>query len=229
MRDERRLALSGFILAFCSLNYEFLLAQMMSVLGGHTVFFYCLTIGLYIFALGIGSLIPVAAMEERAVRGRIFWVEMLLCLLGGGAPLWMIGTDALVGANGGDYATYIVLVPHVLLVLGVGLMSGMELPLVLRLAEVRGVKSLMMRLLAIDYLASFSGAVAFPLLLLPQFGVVRAAGMLALLNLAAVFLLVPPRWRAWQTYCTAGAMVAVLLVVVRGDDVTVWLSQLLYM
>ena len=53
-----------FILAFCGLSYELILAQGLSAFLDNTVLRYSTTIGLYMFALGLGAL-PFATADAR--------------------------------------------------------------------------------------------------------------------------------------------------------------------
>ena len=43
------------VLAACSLVYELLIAQTLSLLAGNTVIWYSLTVGLYLGAMGLGT------------------------------------------------------------------------------------------------------------------------------------------------------------------------------
>mgnify|MGYP000542487314 CR=1 FL=1 len=57
MINPRLLYFLSFIFAFCSLCYEFMLANALSLLFGGTEIRYMIVIGLYMGALGFGSLI----------------------------------------------------------------------------------------------------------------------------------------------------------------------------
>ena len=225
-----RLAFSCLLLAFSSLSYEFVLAQMMSILGGHTVLFYCLTIGLYIFALGAGSLVSVEERDETWLFHRLFWVEGSLSVLGGGIPLWMIGLDGVLGFvfQSGIAWPYLTLIPHALLIVAIGFLSGMELPLILRLAEAWKIPNFLTRLLGLDYIASFLGAISCPIFFFPQFGIIESTCFLALINLLALLLIVPFRYRSWPLYITLSFALIFVYAIVRSDDLNVWLSAALY-
>ena len=224
-----RLAVSCFILAFCSLNYEFLLAQMMSILGGHTVLFYCLTTGVYIFALGVGALVAVDELGRQEVESRLFRVEMSLCLLGGGAPLWLtlMGRAMNLAWQGVPPPVMVAMIPHGALVIAIGFLSGMELPLLMRLGELAQVKSTVTKLLVVDYLASFVGALSFPLVLFPAMGMVRVAALLALMNLYAVLLSVPMPAKSWRFSAVILSASSALVIYWQGDTISRWLSHYL--
>ncbi len=78
-----RMLFACFLLAFCSLSYEFMAAQIMASIMGNTVLLYSLTMGVYIFALGMGSLVPVADISQNTLFHSLLWIELGLCLLGG--------------------------------------------------------------------------------------------------------------------------------------------------
>ena len=74
------------VLSACSLLYELLIAQTMSMMAGNTVVWYSLTVGAYLGALGLGA----AAVNTRAARSSwnmLFIVELLLSIVGACAVL----------------------------------------------------------------------------------------------------------------------------------------------
>ncbi len=219
-----RLAASCFLLAFCSLCYEFLLAQTLSILAGHTVFYYCLTIGLYVCALGIGTLVVTDHLTSDRCLSRLFILEIFLAIVGGASPIWFSLIDSLIQSSHWQVMQSWTVGINCLLIFIIGLASGMELPYLMRVADSQGDRKFVTRLLALDYLASFIGALSFPLLMFPHFGLLQSALILGLLNLAAAMIMLP---RHWQLQARA---LAVLLLVVYGlllghaGKVESWLS-----
>jgi len=225
-----RMLLACFLLAFCSLSYEFMAAQIMASVMGNTVLLYSLTMGLYIFALGMGSLVPVSNIPQNTVFHRLICIELGLCLLGGLAPFWILGMDNFSGKIliDASYQTWFVLGFCFLLITGIGVLSGMELPLLLRLDEIRFQGKEFMRLLAIDYVASFAGALAFPLWIFPSWGLVKAAALFGLLNVLAIFLLVSrPASRPLQ-WGTLAIGLFLCLIFWQADDASQWMSRTIY-
>lgn len=220
-RSALRMLFACFLLAFCSLSYEFMAAQIMASVMGNTVLLYSLTMGLYIFALGMGSLMPVADMDQKTLFYRLFGIEVGLCLLGGLAPFWILSVDAIA-------ESWVSLVFCFILIAAIGILSGMELPLLLRLDEIRYQGRQFMRLLALDYLASFAGALAFPLWIFPSWGLVQAAALFGLLNVAALVLLIPRtqlrplRWSVLLLGLGLG------LIFWQADRTSQWMSQKIY-
>jgi spermidine synthase len=210
-----------FLLAFCSLSYEFMAAQIMASVMGNTVLLYSLTMGLYIFALGMGSLMPVADISQETLFYRLFGIEVGLCLLGGLAPFWILTVDA-------NTQPWISLGFCFILIAAIGILSGMELPLLLRLDEIRYQGRQFMRLLALDYLASFAGALAFPLWIFPSWGLVQAAALFGLLNVAAIVLLIPRSQLRPLHWSVVLLGLGLGLIFWQSDRTSQWMSRQIY-
>ncbi len=229
-RSAFRMLFACFLLAFCSLSYEFMAAQIMASVMGNTVLLYSLTMGVYIFALGMGSLVPIADISQNTLFHRLLWIELALCLLGGLAPFWILFADGWMAQLIPDAGiqTWCTLTFCFLLITTIGVLSGMELPLLLRLDEIRYQGREFMRLLALDYIASFAGALAFPLWIFPSWGLVQAAAFFGLLNVAATLLLIP---RAEIRSLKWGILVIGLglgFIIWHADKTSQWMSRQIY-
>jgi spermidine synthase len=89
----------------------------------------------------------------------------------------------------------------VVLTLLVGMLAGMELPLLTRLLESQGqLRTALARVLALDYLGSLLGSLLFPLVLLPWLGLLPTAAALAMVPLLCSALLCWwfPACRGWR-------------------------------
>jgi len=220
-RSVLRMLFACFLLAFCSLSYEFMAAQIMASVMGNTVLLYSLTMGLYIFALGMGSLMPVADISQATLFYRLFGIEVGLCLLGGLAPFWILTVDA-------HTQPWLSLGFCFILIAAIGILSGMELPLLLRLDEIRYQGRQFMRLLALDYLASFAGALAFPLWIFPSWGLVQAAALFGLLNVAAIVLLIPRSQLRRLQWSVVLLGLGLGLIFWQSDRTSQWMSRQIY-
>ncbi len=69
------------ILSACSLLYELLIAQTLSLLAGNTVVWYSLTVGVYLGAMGLGAIMFKPRSSSRGWDA-LFTVELLLCGVG---------------------------------------------------------------------------------------------------------------------------------------------------
>ena len=77
------------------------------------------------------------------------------------------------------------------MVLMVGTLVGLEIPLVMRILAQHRARDLVSQVLTFDYLGALAVSLAFPLLLVPQLGLVRTGLLFGLMN-AAVAL-----WAVW--------------------------------
>ena len=125
------------VLSACSLLYELLIAQTMSMMAGNTVVWYSLTVGGYLGAMGLGAV----AVNTRAARNSwnmLFVVEVLLSIVGACAVLAIQFAHSLylyfyAGPGGGNIALLFGVSLATILVVGV--LSGIELPLLIQLGN----------------------------------------------------------------------------------------------
>lgn len=172
------LLLSVFLIAVCGLIYELIIGTLSAYLFGNSAVYFSLTIGLFMSAMGIGSY--ASRWITRSLLGWFIGLEMLIGLLGGLSALLLYA----VFATSPYYH-----VAMVLLTLLVGALVGVEIPLLTRLSSEQGsVKDVLANVLAFDYLGALAAALLFPLLLLPQLGVLKTAFVTGLLNMGVVFL-----------------------------------------
>ena len=165
-----------FILSFCALSYEFLYAQGLSAFLDNTVLRYSTTIGIYMAAMGVGALL---SGRVDAPRAAVFlWrTEIALALTG---TVGLAGMFLLSGQP--------VLIPMLwayVCVCSVGVLTGMELPLFLKLGagQVPGMRT--GSILAADYAGAFIGTLGFVFFFYPVMGLVAAVVIVGLLNAVA--------------------------------------------
>lgn len=185
----------AFIVASCSILYELLMAQTLTVLAGNAVARYSLTIGLFLVSMGIGAFLCRKKIAERAFHSLIV-VEFGLSFFGAVCVAAAHASHVLANyyylqGHPGWGAVLFFGISHAFIIV-IGILTGLELPLLIRLQKkINSEKRTTSRVLAMDYFGSLTGAVLFPLLLLPQLGIFQIGFMVALLNaLVAVFLLI---------------------------------------
>lgn len=166
-----------FILAFCSIVYELLLAQALSAFLENTVLRYCVTIGLYMFSMGLGSL----AVEGKHAKNPVLTllkVELCLTLIGGFSlpllHLWNMADLPRIAFSAGAHA----------LIIAIGLLTGFEIPLFFEIlrSEKNPPENLV---LGINYLGAFAGTVCFAAFFYPVAGLMATAFLAGSLNAAA--------------------------------------------
>lgn len=201
----RQLAVLQFavlVVAICAIIYELIIATISSYLLGDSVYQFSITIGLFMFAMGLGSYITKLLHAE--LLGIFIVVELLLAVVGGTCSTTLF----LVFPYGPVYRPTM----YVLTIL-IGLMVGLEIPILLRiLAERGGVRQSVAHVLSLDYFGALVGSVAFPLILLPDLGLFRSSFAIGLLNLgvAAATIFV---FRGMIRYVRCFAAVTALLVI----------------
>jgi len=126
-----------FFLAACSILYELLLAQTISSLLSQSVIWYSLTIGFYLGAMGLGALSIEKLHSEKQDWQTLFHVEIFLSVLGAASVMIIYLAHIVLGYawlrndlfNGLGFFLAI----FFLLVILIGFLTGLELPLFIRL------------------------------------------------------------------------------------------------
>jgi len=179
---EVALLASVFVVAACGLVYEFAAGALASYVLGDSVLQFSTVIGTYLFAMGVGSYL--SRFFERQLPAHFLRIELLVALVGGALPALLFLASA--WAPGAfRFLLYT-------LVLAVGTLVGLEIPLVMRILKRNvALRDLVSQVLTFDYLGALAVSVAFPLLLVPQLGLVRTGLLFGLMN-AAVAL-----WALW--------------------------------
>ncbi|TWO70855.1 polyamine aminopropyltransferase [Caenimonas sedimenti] len=178
---EVALLASVFVVAACGLVYELAAGALASYVLGDSVLQFSTVIGTYLFAMGVGSWL--SRFFERQLPAHFLRIELLVALIGGGLPALLFLAHAWQPG-----AFRVLLYGMVLLV---GMLVGLEIPLVMRILK-RDValKELVSQVLTFDYLGALAVSVAFPLLLVPQLGLIRTGLLFGLMNaLIAVWAL----------------------------------------
>src|ERR1700688_2954982 len=175
------LFLSVLLIAACGLIYELIAGTLASYLLGDSVLQFSTIIGTYLFAMGIGSWL--SRFLTRGLVARFVSLELMVGLVGGFSSSLMFLAFA--------YTEAFRLILY-LVVVAVGVLVGLEIPLLMRILKERfQFKELISHVLTFDYLGALGASLLFPILLVPKLGLVRSALLFGILN-AAVAL--------WSTY-----------------------------
>src|SRR3954471_7301850 len=175
------LYLNVFIVAICGLVYELLAGTLGSYLLGDSVTQFSLVIGLYLSAMGVGAWL--SRRLEANLAHRFLDIELAVAVVGGvSAPVLFLAFGSVVHFQ-------VVLLGFVA---AIGVLVGLELPLLMRLLEGQvAFKDLVSRVLTFDYIGALAAAVLFPLILVPKLGLVRSSLAMGVAN-AGVAL-----WGTW--------------------------------
>lgn len=179
---EVALLASVFVVAACGLVYELAAGALASYVLGDSVLQFSTVIGAYLFAMGVGSWL--SRFFERQLPAHFLRIELMVALVGGALPAVLFLVHAWQ--------------PQVFrpllygLVLLVGMLVGLEIPLVMRILKRNvALRELVSQVLTFDYLGALAVSVAFPLLLVPKLGLIRTGLLFGLMN-ALVAL-----WALW--------------------------------
>jgi spermidine synthase len=221
---EVALLASVFMVAACGLVYELAAGALASYLLGDSVLQFSTVIGGYLFAMGVGSYL--SRFFERQLPAHFLRIELMVALAGGSLPAALFVANAYV-----PDAFRLVLYLWVVLV---GVLVGLEIPLVMRILKRNvALKDLVSQVLTFDYLGALAVSIAFPLLLVPQLGLVRTGFLFGLMNAAvAVWALRVFRFELRQFAAHALACGLTLAALAAGfasaNAVTTWAEDKLY-
>jgi spermidine synthase len=180
--------LTVLVIATCGLVYELVAGTLASYVLGDSVTQFSTVIGVYLSALGLGSFL--SRYVQRGLARRFVEVELAVAVLGG------ISAPVLFLAFG--YAPDLFRPLLYTIVLGVGVLVGLEIPLIVRiLKEAAELRELLAKVLTFDYVGALLASLLFPLVLVPHLGLVRTSLLFGLAN-AAVGL--------WSTWLFEGAL-----------------------
>lgn len=197
---------SVFVIAACGLVYELIAAAASTYLLGDSVTQFSLVIGVYLASMGVGSYLS-QHVHDRIIT-RFVDIELLIAVLGGCSAAIMFFSFAWAG-SGFRVVLY-------LLVVAVGVLVGLEIPLVMRILKERlGFKDLVAQVLSFDYIGALGVSILFPLFFAPRLGLIRTAFFFGLLNAAIAV------WAVWlfrSRLRHAGWMLAkcVIVIVILG-------------
>jgi len=179
-RDVLTLVYAVFVAGLCSIIYELLIATTVTYFDGDSVRAFSLTIGLYMAALGLGAYLS-KFIRTNLLKALVI-AETALGLLGG------FSVPILYAAFG--YTDELFVPAWIGLTVAVGLLIGLEVPLLTRLLErYTSLRVSIAHVLSLDYGGALLATVAFPLLLLPFLGTFRVGLVFGLINMSIGLLL----------------------------------------
>ncbi|MBI3818831.1 MAG: polyamine aminopropyltransferase [Planctomycetes bacterium] len=206
-----------FVIAACGLGYELVAGSLASYLLGDSITQFSTAIGLYLFALGIGSFL--SRFIERRLAERFIDIELAVAFAGGTSAAVLF----IAFGNGAWFRPILYFE-----IVCVGTLVGLEIPLLMRmLKDEIEFKDLVSQVLTLDYVGALVVSLIFPLLFVPKLGLIRSALILGVAN-AAVAL-----WSTWVFRSRLAApawprarAAAVLIVLIAGMFTSEQLTRL---
>lgn len=167
------LMVSILIVALCGIAYELIIGTISSYLLGNSVYQFSLTIGLFMFAMGIGSYLSKLFM--RNLLANFITVEILVSIAGGLCSIILFLTFPMMTAVYKSVMYSLIII--------IGTLVGLEIPILTRiLSRKNSIRSSIAHVLSLDYLGALIGSVLFPLFLLPHLGLMRSSFAIGLIN-----------------------------------------------
>jgi spermidine synthase len=187
------LFISILLIAACGLIYELIAGALASYLLGDSVTQFSIVIGSYLFAMGIGSWF--SRYIDRRLVERFVWVELMVAVFGGFSSSILFLTFAY--TQGFHVMLYFIVVV-------IGMLVGLEIPLLMRILKDQfQFHEVVANVLTFDYLGALGASILFPIVLVPQLGLVKSAILFGIIN-AAVAL--------WSTFLFAGQLKSARLI-----------------
>ena len=210
------LFLSVLLIAACGLIYELIAGTLASYLLGDSVLQFSTVIGTYLFAMGLGS--AASRYLRNSLVARFVEIELMVGVVGGFSSSILFLAFAY--THSFQFALY-------LLVIAVGILVGLEIPLLMRILEGRfQFRDLISHVLTFDYLGALAASIAFPLWLVPKIGLVRAAILFGIINAAVALwstFLFQDELRSRITLRAGAALV--LLLLLAGMFASNWIQS----
>ena len=223
-RKTRRgvlLFISVFIIAGAGLAYQLIAGTMASYLLGNSVTQFSFATGWFLAAMGLGSWL--------SRNTRRYLVETFVLVQGGLALVGGYSAAIMFFAFAWTETLYPVFLS---LALSIGTLIGLEIPIILRMVtEFRISRIAISDVFTLDYLGALLASLLFPLLILPELGLIRTALFFGTMNLLCA-------WLSWQMIDSARkrpvalllGLVSVLLLsgFIFSERLTHWIEDHLY-
>jgi spermidine synthase len=225
MKRAPLLFLNVFVIATCGLIYELLAGTLSSYVLGDSITQFSIIIGIYLFAMGVGSWL--SRFIDKHIAERFVEIELSVAVVGGfSAPLLFLSFAHL---------SYFGLVLYGV-VFAIGVLVGLEIPLLMRiLKDELDFKDLVSRVLAFDYIGALVASLLFPIFLVPKLGLNRTSLLFGMFNAAVgiwgTWLLLPLIKRNVTLMRVKGAVIIVLLAIgfIKADRLTTLAEDALFM
>ncbi len=179
-KDTNILLFCILVLSACSICYEFILAQALTAFLGNTILRYTITIGLYLFSLGIGAWL----VNERYCRNISFnirFTEIFLGLIGGLSVIILYFIAYLVEIN------FIFSICAHMLIIVIGILTGFELPALMYIVS-KDKKEYENVCIAFNAIGACLGTILFSFILYQRWGLLISSFILGITNFAIIFI-----------------------------------------
>ena len=166
--------ISILVVALCGIAYQLIISTVSSYLLGNSVYQFSLTIGFFMFSMGVGSYLS-KLLPNNLVQNFIL-IEIAIALVGGVCSLLLLMAFPMLRALY-DVTMYS-------LIFVIGTLVGMEIPIIMGiLSDKKSMRNSIANVMSLDYLGALIGSVMFPLFLLPQLGLIQSSFAIGLITI----------------------------------------------
>ncbi|HIP41173.1 MAG TPA: polyamine aminopropyltransferase [Campylobacterales bacterium] len=170
---EIALLFGTFLIAICGLIYELLEGTLSSYLLGDSIYHFSLVIGLFMSSMGIGAWL--SRFIEKDLERAFVNLQLTISLLGGFSAFILFYVFAYIH----NYDAFLYLIT-----IALGSMLGIEIPLIIRiLKENFSLKTNISNVFTVDYIGALFASLLFPLVLVPQLGLMQTSFLFGMINL----------------------------------------------
>lgn len=200
--DYRLILVTTFLISICSIIYELIISSISSYLLGDSITQFSITIGLYMFAMGVGSYL--SKKIKNKLFNRFVYIELFVGIFGGLSSLILFFSNI--------YTTIYHLIMYVLIIM-IGILVGLEIPILTRIIEENksDVRNNLANIFSFDYLGGLIGSLIFPLILLPNLGYITTTLLIGSINVFVALLIVIKYKRFILNYSIIRAVVIIIL------------------
>ncbi len=170
---EVALLFGTFLIAISGLVYQLIEGTLSSYLLGDSIYHFSLVIGLFMSSMGIGAWL--SRFIETQLEHAFVKLQLFIALLGGFSAFILFFAFAYID----NYDAFLYLIT-----ISLGSMLGVEIPLIIRiLQESFSLKTNISNVFTVDYIGALFASLLFPLVLVPQLGLMQTSFLFGLLNL----------------------------------------------
>ena len=170
---EVALLFGTFLIAICGLIYELLEGTLSSYLLGDSIYHFSLVIGLFMSSMGIGAWL--SRFIENHLERAFVQLQLTIALLGGFSAFILFIAFAYID----NYSAFLYIIT-----ISLGTMLGIEIPLIIRiLKESFSLKTNISNVFTVDYIGALFASLLFPLVLVPQLGLMQTSFLFGMVNL----------------------------------------------
>lgn len=212
MKKNVLISFAVFIAGLCSIVYELLISTAATYFLGDSVKQFSITIGIYLFSMGIGAFFA-QYNQNKPLRFFII-IEFLLAILGGLSIPLIYYLFVELDAAQTQWCIWG-------LIFLIGLLTGTEVPLLTFALKNIEFKEGLSQVLSLDYFGGLIATLVFPFVLLPFVGLFHSSLLFGFINLClglVVIYLVKDKWRNYFLFAAIGIVAIIGLLFIKSDE-----------